>query len=219
MGLFSSNCYIIHADQNTAVIVDPGSPDHALMDELAKLEVKRIAVILTHRHLDHLAGVPAVYDYCRKNNIEVSLAIHKHDLDAVGKGSLKDHESDLEALGIPSFSALGIDLPDLPEADTIMEDGNIIEGYRVIHTPGHSPGSVCLYSEEHEILFSGDTLFAGSIGRTDLPGGEDRLIVPMIRKKLLVLPPNTVVYPGHGPMTSIAREIKSNPFLNGDYGS
>jgi glyoxylase-like metal-dependent hydrolase (beta-lactamase superfamily II) len=101
----------------------------------------------------------------------------------------------------------------------LLQNGDLLEigdlSFEVIHTPGHSPGGICLYGEGH--LFSGDTLFAGSVGRTDLPGGDMQQLLSHIRSQLMVLPASTVVHPGHGPETTIAAEQSSNPFVNGDY--
>ena len=104
-----------------------------------------------------------------------------------------------------------------PGADILLKDGDIIDEaqikLKVLHTPGHSPGGISLYSQENQILFSGDTLFADSIGRTDFPGGDMRQLVQSVKERLFVLPDATIVYPGHGPQTTIGNEKKYNPFV------
>lgn len=199
VGVFQENCWVVGSRRTReAVIVDPGDEPEEIL-ALARdmgLEVKLI--INSHAHIDHIMAVRPVQE-------------------ATGAKFLL-HPDDLEiARAMPQMAArwLGYEPPPPPEPDVLLADGDVVEveGLRlqVIHTPGHTPGSVSFYGEG--MLFSGDTLFRGSIGRTDLPGGSYPQIMASIIDKLLVLPDETVVLPGHMQQTSIGFERQVNPFI------
>jgi glyoxylase-like metal-dependent hydrolase (beta-lactamase superfamily II) len=202
LGSFETNSYIVRAGeaQRDCLIVDTGLESGALTEFLAGHELNPAAVVFTHGHADHVCGVVAL----RKNYSDIKVFIHK--LDA---GMLTGAESNLSELA-------GMELRTGP-ADCLLEEGDIVEqaGIRldVLHTPGHTRGGISLYSREEGVVFVGDALFAGSVGRTDFPGASTTQLIMSIRDKLLTLPGETVVYPGHGPVTTIAREKQYNPFL------
>ncbi|GAG02017.1 unnamed protein product, partial [marine sediment metagenome] len=149
---------------------------------------------------DHIAGVAVLH----KNYPDIKIYIHK--LDAKMLTAAKDNLSAMA--GVP-FST--------EQADFSLEEGDIIEQggikLQVLQTPGHTPGGICLYSKDEEIVFTDDTLFADGVGRTDLPGGNMAQLMSSIKEKLFALPGETIVYPGHGPQTTIAQEKEHNPFL------
>lgn len=199
VGLFDTNCYLI-ADQASrdALIIDPGD-DHLVVLEAVHADRLSVQAILnTHAHADHIAANGALKK-------EFGCPIMIHEADAPG---LADPEANLS--GLAGYEAILS-----PPADRLLVEGDDIAvgglAFRVIHTPGHTPGGICLLGEE--FLFSGDTLFAGGIGRTDFPGGSHEQLVDSIRRKLLVLPDGTIVYPGHGPQTTIGAEKDQNPWL------
>jgi hydroxyacylglutathione hydrolase len=197
-GGFAENCYLV-ADPETgdAAIVDPGEEVDLFRARLAHEGWTLRAIWLTHAHIDHLAGVAAL---CAGGGVPIFL----HPADR----PLYDYAPQQAAM-------FGLDATPLPPPDRELADGESIAvgscGFRVIHTPGHTPGGVSLVG--HGVAFVGDTLFAGSIGRTDLPGGNIEALLSSIHEKLFALPDATVVYCGHGPATTIGAEKKHNPFV------
>ena len=200
LGPMESNAYIL-ADEATrrAAVIDPGMESERLLEFLEAERLRLDLVLNTHGHFDHV--------FCNgyfTSKTGARLLIHEADVPLLRE--------------LPEVARqYGFSVAEAPEPDGFLRDGDIIPvggmAVRVYHTPGHSPGGVCLHVGE--ALFSGDTLFAGSIGRTDLPGGSYQKLVASIRAKLLPLPDATLVYTGHGPHTSIGDEREYNPFLIG----
>ncbi len=198
VGPIMANCFILGCDSTKeAVVIDPGDDADRILMELAKSELKVKYLINTHGHFDHVGANKKM-----KEVTGAQLAIHPDD------------EPMLNELS-HSASMFGLSADNSPPADILLKDGDEISfgdiTLKVIHTPGHSKGGVCLYTKGH--LFSGDTLFAGSIGRTDLPGGDYDTLISSIKQKLLAFDDDTIVYTGHGPETNIGNEKRSNPFL------
>lgn len=202
LGDFLTNCYIIRNSQNATecIIIDPGLQPQPLIDFLQNNNLKPLAVILTHGHADHFAGLNDL-----KQNFP-QINVHIHELDAE---MLADPHSNLSLMAAASLAA--------EPADTLLSDNDIIDiagiNLTVLHTPGHTPGGISLYSKEDNLVFTGDALFAGSIGRTDFPSGDTDQLLKSIKQKLLTLPKDTDVYTGHGPKTKIKNERMHNPFL------
>lgn len=197
VGPLASNCYIIGSETSrVGAVIDPGDDARQILSSINGLELDIKYIILTHGHLDHTGALKKV-----KEATGASVAVHSAD----GK--------ELNDSYLSMF--LGVSYPELPPPDRLLEDGDTIDignlGFTVVHTPGHTPGSICLLGEG--ILFSGDTLFNYGIGRADLPGGNPQQLMESIRQRLLKLPDETKVYPGHGPDTTIGAERRSNPFL------
>ncbi len=201
-GAFQENCYIV-ADPETrdAAIIDPGEDGGLFLRRLATERLTPTAIWLTHAHLDHILGVRQVAD-------ATGAPISLHPADR----PLYDRVSEQGAW-------LGLRPEPPPPPDHALADGDTLRlgglVFEVRHVPGHSPGGVALVG--HGIVFVGDALFAGSIGRTDLPGGDTAALLTGIHDRLLTLPDDTIVYPGHGPETTIGRERATNPFLTGAY--
>lgn len=202
VGELGVNCYLL-ADSQTkeGVVIDPGAEPERILAAVQKSGVKVVAVLNTHGHFDHIGGNRKLAEATG-----APLMISKEDEPFLSRAATSARMYGLMA-----------DDSSLPAA--YLAEGGLIRfgGHeiRVIHIPGHSPGGSCFYLEKDGILISGDSLFAESIGRTDLPGGSQALLVGSIRSKLLTLPETTKVFPGHGPATTIGHEKRSNPYLGG----
>lgn len=198
LGIYQANCYILHDEKtNETAVIDPGGDFSVIKSYIEANGLKVKYIILTHGHGDHIGALKEL-----KNYTHAIVCIHREDQEM-----LKSSRINLTVLmGYPDISM---------KPDKLLEDGDILElgdtKLNIIHTPGHSEGGVCIYCEDS--LFSGDTLFAGSIGRTDLKGGSFNEIITSIKDKLLVLPDDTAVYPGHGASSTIEIEKRKNPFL------
>jgi glyoxylase-like metal-dependent hydrolase (beta-lactamase superfamily II) len=200
VGLIGANCYLIGCEEtHEGAIIDPGADGKRILSRLEKLPLQCRQIILTHGHTDHIGALSFVQK-------ATGAAVLIHTADAAMLTNLARNVSFLERQRGQGKAA-----------DRLLQEGDLIEvgkiPIKVIHTPGHTPGGICLTVDN--ILFTGDTLFAGSIGRTDFPGGSHRQLIESIKKELLAFPPETIVYPGHGPATTIGEEKKYNPFLTG----
>jgi glyoxylase-like metal-dependent hydrolase (beta-lactamase superfamily II) len=200
VGLLQCNCSILGDETSKeAIVVDPGDDIPSIVAVLERhgLTVKQI--IITHAHIDHIAGA--------------------QKLKRLTGAPILYNQSDLPLVKMMDAQAawLGMAAPEVLPPDVALTDGQTIsvEGIAgvILHTPGHTQGSSCLYLPEQSVLIAGDTLFAGSVGRTDLPGGDSKQLIRSIHDRLLVLPEEVYVVPGHGPSTTIGDEKKSNPFL------
>lgn len=202
VGPFQENCYIIgDEDTGAGALIDPGDEAAriALAVEQTNLEIEKI--IITHAHIDHVGAVAALVD-------EYACPVLTH---AEAEPMLKQ---------LPTQAMMmGLRFGKVPAVDTYIEDEKILEvgGLRLLslYTPGHAPGHLSFYLEDENLVFAGDALFAGSIGRVDLPGGSMEVLMRSIEGRLLTLPDETRVYSGHGPQTTIGEERASNPFLGG----
>ncbi|MEX1297669.1 MAG: MBL fold metallo-hydrolase [Desulfotignum sp.] len=198
VGPIMANCFILGCeDTREAVVIDPGDDADRILMTLAREELTVKYLIDTHGHFDHVGANRRM-----KEVTGAKLAIHPDDVPMLAQLSR-------------SAASFGLTAENSPEPDLLLQEGDTVNfgniTLKVIHTPGHSRGGICLYTPGH--LFAGDTLFAGSIGRTDLPGGDYDTLIASIKQKLLILPDDTRVYTGHGPETTIADEKRMNPFL------
>ncbi|RKD24076.1 metal-binding protein [Ammoniphilus oxalaticus] len=199
LGALQTNSYLVCNEQTQeAIIIDAGANPSPLLDSVGDYEVK--AILLTHAHFDHIAGLNEI-----RKTTGAPVYLHSAEEDWLADPNLN---------GARLWTMVGPFTPS-ENAEFSLEDGQTLDlaGFKisVLHTPGHSPGGVSFQIGEH--VFSGDALFAQGIGRTDLPGGSHQQLIDGIKAKLLVLPENTTVYPGHGPRTTIGNEKLSNPYI------
>ncbi len=197
-----------------AICIDPGGEAERIVAVLERHELDLQAITLTHAHMDHVGGVAAL------KRLRPAAEIVLHEADEPLYFGLPEQPG---WLGIPraQWSRLGFEYEEPPAVDRHWEDGETYRvgelAFRVLHCPGHTPGHVCLFEPDERKVFVGDCLFAGSVGRTDLPGGSTQQLMDSITNRLLPLGDDVVVYSGHGPETTIGRERLTNPFLTGRY--
>ncbi|MFN2526692.1 MAG: MBL fold metallo-hydrolase [Actinomycetota bacterium] len=199
VGPLDCNCYIVgEAETREAIVIDPGGDADLIAESLAGNRLRVSAIVATHAHFDHVIAAEQLRDL-------TGAPFYMHGAD----------RPLLDWFQESGRFFLGADLPPPPEIDTETAEGDRLTAgsvaLDVLHTPGHSPGSISLASGK--TLFVGDTLFAGSVGRTDLPGGSSRTLVDSVREKLFPLGDDVVVYPGHGPESTLERERRTNPFV------
>lgn len=200
LGIVRTNCYIVYrSDTKKAVIIDPAADSRRITEEISALGVTPEAILLTHGHFDHMLAADSL-----RNGYHIPVCVMKEDAELLKTPNLNCSEQFLHM-------SYGI------SADEELADGqklSFLDGtLTVIATPGHTEGSCCYYAEAEKILFSGDTLFQESVGRTDLPTGKASRLSASIREKLFVLPDNTLVLSGHGMETTIGEEKQHNPYV------
>lgn len=199
VGVVGTNCYLaINEETKECLIIDPGDNAKQLAQKITDGGYTPVAILLTHGHFDHIMGVEGL-----RAQFDIPVYVQ---------------EDDAQMLEDPSLNACGmIGATVSLKADHTVKDGDILNlaglEIRVIHTPGHTPGGACYYFPSEEVLFSGDTLFCESVGRTDLPGGSMSALVRSIKEKVFKLPDLTIVYTGHGEPTKISDEKRYNPFI------
>lgn len=198
VGPLQVNCFLVgDPESRRALVIDPGEDGDRILQTAARAELEIALVVNTHGHFDHIGANRRIVEATG-----AELLIHRQDAPLLGQADRHAAMFGLQA--IPS-----------PEPDRLLEHGDRVQcgalDFEVLHVPGHSPGGIALYGHGH--LFAGDILFAGSIGRTDLPGGDHQALITGIRTHLMALPDATVVHTGHGPDTTIGREKQHNPYV------
>ena len=197
VGRLQTNCFIVQS-QAEAIIVDPGDEPERILRFIKDINATPTRIVATHTHFDHVLGVDGV-----RKATKTPFMIHRDDLPM------------LESMQSRVRQIMGFEVPPPPKVDGYLKDGESLnlgdETIRVLHTPGHSPGSISLSGDGY--VLTGDALFNQSIGRTDLPGGDLETLVRSIRERLFRLDDETIVYPGHGPETTIGDEKLANPFV------
>ncbi len=203
VGSYAANCFLVYDEtsDNEAIIIDPGAEAERIYQKIKDKNCKVKSIILTHGHGDHIGAVEQL-----KKLTGAEVMIHPDD-----EEMLRDVKANLtNTMNGPDVSI---------KVDRTIGDGDVIEfGHikaDILHTPGHTQGGICIYFEDQQTLVTGDTLFYGSIGRTDLYGGNHRQLINSILQKLMPLDDDTVVYPGHGSSTTIGFERRKNPFIQG----
>jgi hydroxyacylglutathione hydrolase len=201
VGPFASNCFIVGSEKTKeGMIIDPGADAPNILNAVRNLGLSIVLIVATHNHIDHVGALRAV-----KDATGAKYAVHEAD----------SKEAMPAMFGRMMGLMFGSSLRAQPKPDRLLKDGDVIEigdlKFKVLYTPGHTLGGISLLSDG--VVFSGDTLFNSGIGRTDLEGGDYGKLMDSIITKLMVLPDSTIVYPGHGPETTIGAEKKWNPFL------
>lgn len=204
VGPLQANCYLFSSPEGLkTAIIDPGGDAEKIIADVERRGLKPTCIVNTHGHPDHTAANAAI-----KKRYGITLLIHKNDAPLLAQSDM---------LG----SVAGFSFDSSPPPDRLLSDGEELEvgglKLKVLHTPGHSAGSICLFyagqGDEEPVLFSGDTVFEESVGRTDLPGGSHETLIHSIRSKIMPLPDDTRILPGHGPETALSSEKRFNPFF------
>jgi glyoxylase-like metal-dependent hydrolase (beta-lactamase superfamily II) len=198
VGPLETNCYLFFCPETKqCAIIDPGAEAEKIFEAISFLSLKQVIILNTHGHVDHTGA-----NLDLKERYQIPIALHPGDLPLLEEYLQLEFELMLGARPAPNPDRL------LTDGEKISVGRSVLQ---VIHSPGHSPGSVCFYTDH--LLFAGDTLFSGGVGRTDLPGGSWKDLAHSLKARVMTLPDETVVLPGHGPKTTIGEERESNPYL------
>lgn len=203
LGPIQTNCYIVNDHEGNCLIFDPGDEAERIIRHIDEKELRPVAILLTHAHFDHIGAVDGVRD-----QFGIPVYIHEEEREWLSNPALN---GSAKYAGLPNIQNREADF-------NLRQEGKMTIGsfeFEVRHTPGHSPGSVSYIFEDSGFAVVGDTLFKQSVGRTDLQGGNTSVLLSSIHDKLLMLNDETIIYPGHGPATTVEDEKDANPFLNG----
>jgi hydroxyacylglutathione hydrolase len=214
VGPLYTNAYVVSTGKKECMIIDPGADARQILRRLEVLNVIPTSIVFTHGHLDHTGAAQAIMDYYAEREVSVEVGIHRSDRKYLPPHGKETNLEMLKPFGKEAMSTFRELYSALPKPTFFLKDGDPIldTDFVTIHTPGHSQGGVCIYSEERTALFSGDTLLSNAVGRTDLVGADDGKLSKSIRNILFELPPETRLFPGHGPLSTLEREIAHNPF-------
>jgi glyoxylase-like metal-dependent hydrolase (beta-lactamase superfamily II) len=207
LGVLESNCYLVYNGERNTIIIDPGADSGDIVTLINENELHPVCIVLTHGHFDHVTAVKELKD----EYPDIKIYLHEKDYGFYLKGRRLASQ----------FLGMNYDDLTMPDDVDFVLEGDIIEAgdlsFKVVHTPGHTQGCISLVSEQDRVIFSGDTLFKLSIGRTDLEGGNTNQLFQSIKSKLFTLDDAFTVYPGHGEPTTIGDEKKNNPHFRGSY--
>jgi hydroxyacylglutathione hydrolase len=216
VGAIGTNCWLYSPEEDGDIrfcfVIDPGDEAALIISRLKELNWVPRYILLTHGHFDHLMALPGLLEAFEKGVFGAreapKVGIHRMDAHYLGKDALSIHRDSFTAASGGNSSYIDSIWKPVKEADILFEEGDTLLSFKVLHVPGHTPGSAAFYDENSGVLFSGDTLFHGDWGRTDLPGGNDALIQQSL-KRLRSMNEKIVVCPGHGPVTTIGEERRN----------
>lgn len=214
VGPFHTNTYIVTIAKKQCIVIDPGADIEAIAKRLEVLNVAPRAILLTHGHLDHVSSAAEIVRRFTRDDFSPAVLMHPDDQYLLTAGENSPARDIFAPFGEEGAKAYERMVCDLAQVEPVLCDGFKVDetDLAVIHTPGHTPGSVCFYSEEREMLFSGDTLFFKAVGRTDFDRSDAKKLERSIQDILYELPPQTRLFPGHGPYSTIEREKANNRF-------
>lgn len=212
VGSMYTNAYIVSTGKKDCILIDPGADASVIVGRLEAMNLVPKAVVFTHGHIDHTSATRKLLDYYAERGHHVPVGMHEGDRVYMSTDASQANHDLFSCFGEAGIAALESFEDEPVEPEFFFDEGEILldTDLVVMHTPGHSPGSSCIYSEPRQALFSGDTLFFNTIGRTDLPSGDSEELRRVVSERIFELPPETRVFPGHGPITTVEREIKNN---------
>lgn len=216
VGNLYTNSYIASVSKKECLLIDPGADVEKLIQRLEAINMTPLAIVFTHGHLDHTGAATGIIEHFARRDVQVQVGIHKADTSFLGASGVEANRTTFEFFGDRGMAAYEELIKPLPEADFYFDEGDTLldTDLTIMHTPGHTRGSVSIYSETRKVVFSGDTLFFHSIGRTDVPLGDEKSLKEAIEERLFKLPEETRLFPGHGPVSTIEREIMNNPLVS-----
>jgi glyoxylase-like metal-dependent hydrolase (beta-lactamase superfamily II) len=217
VGSMHTNSYIVSTGKKNCMLIDPGADATHLIQRLEQMNLVPQTIVFTHGHIDHTSSATSIRDHFKERVDTIQIGIHENDASYLGTTGVEKNREVFSHFGEPGREAFASYPHETPEPDFFISEGEMIpeSDLVVFHIGGHTPGSCCFYSEGREALFTGDLLFFNGIGRTDYPEGNDETVREGIQNRLFDLPPETRVFPGHGPLTTVEREQKNNPLHSG----
>jgi hydroxyacylglutathione hydrolase len=214
VGPLYTNAYVVSTGKKECIVIDPGADPGQIISRLELLNVVPQAIVFTHGHLDHTAGAAEIVDHYAGRDVKVKIGVHRSDRAYLGESAEATNRELFAPLGDEAVRTLELLFTSVPKQSFFLKDGDQVLDldFVAMHTPGHSKGSLCFYSEERKAVFTGDTLLFKTIGRTDVVNADAKKLQKSIEERLYTLPPDTRLFPGHGPFSTIEREMANNAF-------
>jgi hydroxyacylglutathione hydrolase len=213
-GPLHTNTYIFATGRKSCILIDPGYDAKEIWQSMERINMTPHTMVFTHGHIDHTAGALEILEHYQSKGCEIKVGIHRKDAPYLKEDAREINRSFLPVENDEADRVFDDLFRPRPNVDFYYKDGDILpeSDLAVLHVPGHTPGSVCFFSESSNALFSGDSLFFDGLGRTDIQGGDEKALMKNLQKKIFILPPQTMVYPGHGPLSTLERETREDSF-------